>query len=245
MLGRSKIIAPADYRELARRRVPHFLFEYPDEGSYAETTLGRNVQDLQAVWLRQRVLSDMSHIDLGTELFGQQLRLPVVFAWLRTNFDPSVTWRDLDFIRDRWTGPLLLKGILDVEDARRAASLGANGIVVSNHGGRQLDGVPSVARVLPRIADAVGSELTVLADGGVRSGLDVVRMLALGARMGLCLGSRRGARCRQSPENYRSGNASRDDTDRRIQHISNRPKGPDGRSGRLAVRLIHRRGHPP
>lgn len=86
-----------------------------------------------------------------------------------------------------WDGPLVIKGILDVEDARAAADLGADGIVVSNHGGRQLDGVPSTARALPVIAQAVGERLTVLADGGVRSGLDVVRMLALGAR-GVLLG---------------------------------------------------------
>jgi L-lactate dehydrogenase (cytochrome) len=115
-------------------------------------------------------------------VLGNNTGLEDFFAWMRSNFDTSVTWRDLDFIRARWTGPLIIKGILDVDDARCAASLGADGIVVSNHGGRQLDGVPSVARALPPIADAVGSELTVLADGGVRSGLDVVRMLALGAR---------------------------------------------------------------
>ncbi|MBN8829058.1 MAG: alpha-hydroxy-acid oxidizing protein, partial [Sphingomonadales bacterium] len=94
---------------------------------------------------------------------------------------------DLDFIRSEWDGPLIIKGILDEADAREAAALGADGIVVSNHGGRQLDGVPSTARALPPIADAVGDQLTVLADGGVRSGLDVVRMLALGAK-GVLLG---------------------------------------------------------
>ena len=106
---------------------------------------------------------------------------------MRNNFDPSISWRDLDFIRAEWNGPLIIKGILDPEDAREAAELGADGIVVSNHGGRQLDGVPSTARALPPIAEAVGDRLTVLADGGVRSGLDVVRMLALGAR-GVLLG---------------------------------------------------------
>jgi L-lactate dehydrogenase (cytochrome) len=109
------------------------------------------------------------------------------FAWMRANFDPTVTWRDLDFIRAEWSGPLIIKGLLDVEDAREAATLGADGIVVSNHGGRQLDGVPSTAHALPAIAAAVGDRLTVLADGGIRSGLDVVRMLALGAR-GVLLG---------------------------------------------------------
>jgi L-lactate dehydrogenase (cytochrome) len=120
-------------------------------------------------------------------VLGRNTGLEDFFAWMRSNFDPSVTWRDLDFIRERWKGPLIIKGILDIDDARRAASMGADGIVVSNHGGRQLDGVPSVAHMLRRIADAVGSKLTVLADGGVRSGLDVVRMLALGAR-GVLLG---------------------------------------------------------
>ena len=326
----------ADYRELARRRLPPFLFEYVDGGSYAEVTLRRNTADLQDIALRQRVLRDVSSIDLSSDLFGQKLSLPLAlapiglagmnarrgevqaaraaqragvpftlstvsacpldevarattqpiwfqlymirdrgfmrellaqaaaakcsaliftvdmpvpgsryrdyrtglagapgiegvlrrtwqgalhprwawdvgimgrphalgnvapvlkgrtgiedfFAWMRANFDPSINWRDLDFIRAEWTGPLILKGILDPEDAKEAAKLGADGIVVSNHGGRQLDGVPSTAHALPPIADAVGDKLTVLADGGIRSGLDVVRMLALGAR-GVLLG---------------------------------------------------------
>src|SRR6202046_1393786 len=102
------------------------------------------------------------------------------FAWMRSNFDPRVTWKDLEWVRKGWRGPLIIKGIMDPEDALMAANLGADGIVVSNHGGRQLDGVPSTVAALPRIADAVGDRLTVLADGGVRSGLDVVRMLAGG-----------------------------------------------------------------
>ena len=108
-------------------------------------------------------------------------------GWLGANFDPSIQWRDLDWIRAAWDGPLIIKGILDPDDARAAADVGADGIVVSNHGGRQLDGVVSTARALPPIADAVGDRLTVLADSGVRSGLDVVRMLALGAH-GVLLG---------------------------------------------------------
>ncbi len=108
-------------------------------------------------------------------------------GWLGANFDPSIQWRDLDWIRAAWDGPLIIKGILDPDDARAAADVGGDGIVVSNHGGRQLDGVLSTARALPAIADAVGDRLTVLADSGVRSGLDVVRMLALGAH-GVLLG---------------------------------------------------------
>ena len=326
----------SDYRELARRRLPHFLFEYLDGGSYAEVTLRRNVSDLERVALRQRILRDVSNIDVSTTLFGQSMALPVAlapiglaglnarrgevqaanaankagvpftlstvsacsldevakgtdkpfwfqfymirdrgfmrdllaqardaqcsaliftvdmpvpgrryrdyhsglagaagitgamrrtfqgamrpdwawdvgimgrphslgnvapvlgknsgiedfFAWMRNNFDPSINWRDMDFIRSEWNGPLILKGILDPDDAREAAEMGADGIVVSNHGGRQLDGVLSTTRALPPIADAVGDRLTVLADGGVRSGLDVVRMLALGAK-GVLLG---------------------------------------------------------
>lgn len=319
-----------DYREMARRRLPRFLFEYIDGGSYAERTLVRNRGDLADIVLRQRVLCDVSDIDLSTRLFGQTLALPVglapiglagmyarrgevqaaraaeaagipfclstvsacaleevraaverpfwfqlymirdrafmgdliararatgcttlvftvdmpvpgsryrdlrsglagasglagslrrtgqamvrpgwawdvgvrgrphslgnvapvlgsrsgledFFAWMRGNFDASVTWKDLEWVRSVWDGPLIIKGLLDPEDARLAAESGADGIVVSNHGGRQLDGVLSTAVALPAIAEAVGGRLTILADGGVHSGLDVVRLLALGA----------------------------------------------------------------
>ncbi len=325
-----KAASITDYRELARRRLPRFLFEYIDGGSYAETTLGRNISDLRDVALRQRVLRDVSDIDLSATLFGQKQSLPVAlapvglagmnarrgevqaaraaaafgvpftlstvgacsigevaagsptpfwfqlymirdrafmadlldlaeaakcpaliftvdmpvpgsryrdyhsglagasgfvgdmrramqavahpgwawdvgvrggphslgnvapvlkgktgiddfFAWMRDNFDPTVTWDDLAWLRERWKGPLIIKGVLDADDAKRVADLGADGLVVSNHGGRQLDGVLSSTRALPPIADAVEGRLTVLADGGVRSGLDVARMLALGA----------------------------------------------------------------
>lgn len=312
----------SDYRALAKARLPHFLFEYLDGGSYDEQTLRRNVDDLRSVALRQRVLRDVSAIDLKTRLFGHEWALPVGLgpvglsglyarrgevqaaraaaaagvpmalstvsgcslrevaasghvpwyqlyfvrdrgfvadmietakevgcgalvltvdlavpgsryrdaraaggglrrmvellarpewlwdvgihgkphslgnlepivgrraplkdfqAWIHANFDPSVSWADVEWVRRQWNGPLIIKGILDAEDAQLAANSGADAIVVSNHGGRQLDGVLSTARALPAIADAIGGRMPVLADGGVRSGLDVVRMLALGA----------------------------------------------------------------
>jgi L-lactate dehydrogenase (cytochrome) len=114
-------------------------------------------------------------------VLGKDSGLNDYMGWLGANFDPSIQWRDLEWIRAAWDGPLIIKGILDPEDAREAAAIGADGIVVSNHGGRQLDGVLSSARALPAIADAVRDRMTILADGGVRNGLDVVRMLALGA----------------------------------------------------------------
>jgi L-lactate dehydrogenase (cytochrome) len=322
-----KAASVSDYRALARARLPHFLFEYLDGGSYDEVTLRRNVEDLQSVALRQRVLRDVSSIDLSTELLGQRWAMPVglgpvglsglyarrgevqaakaaaaagiplalstlsacsigevtrdagapwfqlyivkdrafvtdmiarareagcgallltvdlavpgtrhrdyrsglsgsirgrasrirqvlarpdwawdvavcgrpltlgnlepllgagtaledLMGWVGANFDAGVTWKDVEWVREQWKGPLIVKGILDSDDAREAAASGADGIVVSNHGGRQLDGVSSTARALPRVADAAAGRMPVLVDGGVRSGLDVVRMLALGA----------------------------------------------------------------
>ena len=110
-------------------------------------------------------------------------RSPAAFKdWVDAQFDPSVTWDDVAWVREHWKGRLVVKGVLDPEDGRRAVDAGVDGIVVSNHGGRQLDSVPSTARALPAVADAVGDQVEVLADGGVRTGLDVVKMLALGAR---------------------------------------------------------------
>ncbi|MBV8917602.1 alpha-hydroxy acid oxidase [Bradyrhizobium sp.] len=103
-------------------------------------------------------------------------------TWIGTQFDTSLNWKDVDWIRSIWPGKLILKGILDVEDAEIAAKTGAQAIVVSNHGGRQLDGAPSTIAVLPEIVDSVGSHLEVMFDGGIRSGQDVMRALALGAK---------------------------------------------------------------
>jgi L-lactate dehydrogenase (cytochrome) len=103
-------------------------------------------------------------------------------TWIANNFDRSVTWGDLDWIRTEWDRPIVIKGVLDPQDARDTVKVGAQGIVVSNHGGRQLDGVRSSISALPRIADAVGNDLEIFLDGGVRSGLDVLKALALGAK---------------------------------------------------------------
>ena len=111
----------------------------------------------------------------------KQIGLDDYIGWLTENFDPSISWKDLEWIREFWEGPMVIKGILDPEDAKDAVRFGADGIVVSNHGGRQLDGVLSSARALPPIADAVKGDIKIIADSGIRNGLDVVRMLALGA----------------------------------------------------------------
>jgi len=320
----------ADYRELARRKLPRQLFDYIDGGAYRETTMRANVEDLRNVRLRQRILRDVSDIDLSLEVLDERLSLPVVLGpvglvgmfarrgevqaaraaeregvrfcestvsicsieevkeatnapmwfqlyvmrdrtyaaelmerarnagcsvlvltvdlavmgaryrdtrngmtepisipkklirawdilshpgwvlnvgvrgkpltfgnleaavpgarspaefkdWVDSQFDPSVTWDDLAWVRQHWPGKLVLKGILDSEDAKEAAEVGADAIVVSNHGGRQLDEVRSTASALPLIKDAVGDRLEILVDGGIQSGLDVVKMLALAA----------------------------------------------------------------
>lgn len=118
---------------------------------------------------------------------GHKMTMDDYMGFISNNFAPSIAWHDLEWIRDSWQGKLIIKGILDADDARNAVRLGADGIVVSNHGGRQLDGAIPTARALPRVVDAVGDDLTVLADSGVRSGVDVIRLLALGAK-GVLLG---------------------------------------------------------
>lgn len=116
-----------------------------------------------------------------SKYMGKPIDLNNYIGWLTDNFDPSISWKDLEWIREFWDGPMVIKGILDPEDAKDAVRFGADGIIVSNHGGRQLDGVLSSAKALPSIADAVNGEIKILADSGIRNGLDVVRMLALGA----------------------------------------------------------------
>lgn len=132
---------------------------------------------LQDVALRGKPL----HFGCLTEQVPAARDLNAFKAWVDTQFDPSVTWRDIEWLRGRWKGRLLLKGILDVEDAQSAAQAGADSIIVSNHGGRQLDSVASTVSKLPAIAQAVGAHTEVLVDGGVRSGVDIFKALALGA----------------------------------------------------------------
>src|SRR5947209_8425902 len=192
----SRAASISDFRDLARRRLPRFLYEYVDGGAYEERTLHRNCEDLANVALRQRVLRDVSCISLETSLFGTAASMPVIlgpvglagmlarrgevqaaarprwaydvglkgrphglgnvapilqgrtgledyFGWMRDSFDASATWTDLSWVREQWPGPLMVKGILEADDARRALDKGADGLIVSNHGGRQLDGVPS------------------------------------------------------------------------------------------------------
>jgi len=134
-------------------------------------------------WVRSVALGGKPLTFGNLEKAVPEARTPAAFrAWVDAQFDPSVTWDDIAWVRDHWSGRLVVKGVLDPEDARRAADVGVDGIVVSNHGGRQLDSVLSTARALPNIVNAVGDQVEVLVDGGVRTGLDVVKMIALGAR---------------------------------------------------------------
>jgi L-lactate dehydrogenase (cytochrome) len=134
-------------------------------------------------WMREVGIGGKPHTFGNLERAVPGASTPEAFrAWVDAQFDPRVTWDDLAWVRERWPGPIVLKGILDPEDARAAVDHGADAVVVSNHGGRQLDGVRSTARALPPVTDAVGDRTEVLVDGGIRSGLDVVKVLSLGAR---------------------------------------------------------------
>lgn len=321
----------SDYRALAEAKLPRPLFDYIDGGAYEEVTLAANRNDFLDIRLKQRVMRDVSKIDLGTTLFGQSLAMPAVLApvglaglmarrgetqavraaeaagvpfclstvglcsleevaaaaskpfwfqlymmrdrgyvtellqrakavgcsalvftvdlavvgaryrdarngmfgglsakanllkaldivrhfgwvrdvalggkplifgnlaayvpdarrltdfraWVDTQFDPSVTWKDIEWLRTQWDGPLIIKGVLEADDARAAVAAGADAVVVSNHGGRQLDCVASGIAALPAVVEAVGARSTVLMDGGVRSGQDIVKALAYGAQ---------------------------------------------------------------
>ena len=321
----------ADYRELARRRIPKVLFDYVDGGAFSESTLRANCDDFQKIQLRQRVLVDVSSVSMKTELLGQEMTMPMVLSpigmagmyarrgevqaaraakkagvpmclstmsicdleevakgaggatwfqlymikdrgymrellqratelgspvlaftvdlpvpgtryrdvrngmngddswhlplrrawdgithlpwvwdvwvngrphlfgniapavpqarsvegfwpWVRGSMDNALTWSHIDWLRENYPGKIILKGVQDVEDARQAVRSGFDGLIVSNHGGRQLDGAQSSITALPQIAEAVGDDITLFMDGGVRSGLDVLKAMALGAK---------------------------------------------------------------
>ncbi|MCV6590937.1 MAG: alpha-hydroxy-acid oxidizing protein [Marinobacterium sp.] len=318
----------ADYKRLAKRRVPKLFFDYADSGSWTESTYRANESDFQQLLLRQRVAVDMTNRNLAGEMIGQQVSMPVAIAptgltgmqradgeilaaqaceeagipytlstmsicsiedvaavtrqpfwfqlyvmkdrgfinsliqrakaagcsalvltfdlqilgqrhkdirnglsappkltpkhlwqmatrpgwclgmagtprrdfrnivghvkgvddmsslgeWTAKQFDPQLSWDDIEWIKEQWGGPLILKGILDPEDARIAAQSGADALIVSNHGGRQLDGARSSIAALPGIVDAVGDQIEIHMDGGIRSGQDVLKALCLGAK---------------------------------------------------------------
>jgi L-lactate dehydrogenase (cytochrome) len=168
--------------------VPGSRYRDYRSGLAGESWLSGRVRRVSQAMMRPRWAWDVGLFGRPHQLgnvapvLGGKSGLEDFMAWMGKNFDPSLTWQDLEFVRDNWDGPIILKGILDSEDARQAATLQLDGVIVSNHGGRQLDGVTSSVRALPEIADAVGDQLDVLVDGGIYSGLDVVRMLALGAK---------------------------------------------------------------
>ncbi len=330
VLDMVQAVTVADYRERARRRVPHWLFEYIDAGAISEDTLAANTADFRRWNLRQRVMRDVSRVSTATTLFGRELTVPLVLgpvgfagmfarrgeaqaaraaeragvplclssvsicgleevtqatgvapwfqlymikdraymeallaraarlgcpalvftvdlpvpsrryrnvrsgmglwglrrravlgaaaakrprwlwevmlrgrphafgnfaegiaeartlegfdAWVEHNYEPCLDWDLLAWVRERWSGPLVIKGILDPDDARLAVDAGADAVLVSNHGGRQLDGTSSSIAALPGVVDAVGQHVPVLFDGGIRTGVDVFKALALGAR---------------------------------------------------------------
>src|SRR3954453_8455115 len=134
-------------------------------------------------WIRSTALGGRPLTFGNLENAVPGARTPDAFReWVDAQFDPSVTWDDVAWVRENWKGRLVVKGVLDAEDARRAADVGVDGVVVSNHGSRQLDAVTSTTRALPAVVEAIGEQVEVLADGGVRNGLDVVKMVAMGAR---------------------------------------------------------------
>jgi L-lactate dehydrogenase (cytochrome) len=150
--------------------------------AWAKAMRGADIA-LHPGWVRDVGIGGRPHTFGNLAKAMPDVKTPSGFRdFVDSQFDPSVTWDDIAWVREHWHGRLVVKGILDPEDAKRAVEVGVDGVVVSNHGGRQLDSVPSTVRALPDVVDAVGGQLEVLVDGGVRTGLDVVKMVALGAR---------------------------------------------------------------
>lgn len=151
-------------------------------GAFGKLRAGLVDYLLHPKWLLDVGIGGKPHIFGNLSEYVPEATTPADFRqWVDTQFDPSVTWNDIEWLRRQWDGNLVIKGVLGVEDARAAVAAGADGVVVSNHGGRQLDGVASGARALPPIADALKGAAKVLVDGGIRSGQDIVRAVALGA----------------------------------------------------------------
>ncbi|MDP1730826.1 MAG: alpha-hydroxy acid oxidase [Devosia sp.] len=148
------------------RFTPRFVFEMAIKPRWALGMLGTR---------RHTFRNIVGHVESAGDLSS-------LSVWTNSQFDPTLNWKDVGWIKDRFGGPVIVKGILDPEDARLAVSAGADAIIVSNHGGRQLDGAPSTIRVLPEILEAVNGAVEVYLDGGIRSGQDVLKALALGAR---------------------------------------------------------------
>ena len=145
---------------------PRFVFEMARKPAWAMAMLGTK---------RHSFGNIVGHVEGGADLSS-------LSAWTASQFDPRLSWADIAWVKERFGGPVIVKGILDADDAKAAVAHGADGIIVSNHGGRQLDGAPSTIRVLPEIIDAVGHLTDVYLDSGIRSGQDVIKALALGAK---------------------------------------------------------------
>ncbi len=156
---------------------------YGEVGTWGKLRSGPVDYLLHPRWLWDVALRGGPHLFGNLTGYAPGARSPADFKdWVDTQFDASVSWKDIEWLRGEWQGKLVLKGILDPADACEAAATGADGIVVSNHGGRQLDGVPATVEVLPRIADKLAGTTIIIVDGGIRCGQDAVKVMALGAQ---------------------------------------------------------------